>query len=32
MKLYVFETAEEARISSKEVRWENGLRDYSIYY
>lgn len=32
MKLYVFETAEEARISSKEVRWENGLRDYSVYY
>lgn len=29
---YVFETEEEAQIASKDVRWENGLRDYRVYY
>lgn len=32
MKEYVFETEEDAQIASKDVRWENGLRDYRVYY
>lgn len=32
MKDYVFENEEEANEASKNVRWENGLRDYRAYY
>lgn len=32
MKNYVFETEEEAQNASKDVRWENGLRNYRVYY
>lgn len=32
MEEYVFETEKEANEASKNVRWENGLRDYSVYY
>ena len=32
MNLYVFETEEEANETYKNVEWENGLRDYSVYY
>ena len=32
METYVFESEEEANVASKDVRWESGLRDYSVYY
>lgn len=32
MEAYVFESEEEANVASKNVRWENGLRDYGVYY
>lgn len=32
MKEYVFETEDEANAAYKNLKWTNGLRDYSVYY